>query len=210
MLHIYGSGLSRSLKALWALEEAGIEYQYHAMQIGRPGEVGTQGEAYLQLNPLGKVPCLVDDGFVVNESAAILNYIAALVPEKQLIPPAEDIKARAQYDDFCYFILTELEQPLWLLAKHKFVLPKEYRCDIKQSATWEFERTVDALMKQWQARSYAIAERFTMADIMLAYTLQWAKRAEFDLPGELDSYRERQYQRDACQKAIEVAEQTSV
>lgn len=205
MIQVYGSGLSRSLRVLWALEEAGLPYQYHAMRIGRTGENGTLDESYLKLNPLGKVPCLVDDGFIVNESAAILNYIGSLVPEKQLIP-IENIQLRAQYDTFCYFVMTELEQPLWLLAKHKFVLPELMRRDIKEPAIWEYNRTIEALMQRWQGRSYAVGERFTMADILLAYTLNWANRVDLPLSPELERYRAQQYQRPACIRAIEVAE----
>ncbi|RKZ95524.1 MAG: glutathione S-transferase family protein, partial [Gammaproteobacteria bacterium] len=145
MLTLYGSNNTRSFRALWALEEAGLEYDYQQVRLGRPGKNGARSEPYTQLNFQGKVPTLVDNDLVVTESAAILNYIATLVPNKKLIP-LDDIKLRAHYDQLCFFVLSELEQPLWTSAKHSFALPKELRlADIDKTTQWEFNRAVGAL-----------------------------------------------------------------
>ncbi len=117
---------------LWALEEADIEYTYHPVRIDRRGKDGTQSDDYTKLNYQGKVPTLVDDDLVINESAAILNYIARLAPVKNIIPIYSSV-LELEYDAECYFTLTGLEQPLWTAAKHSFALPKQFRiADIKK------------------------------------------------------------------------------
>jgi len=85
---------------------------------------GAKSPEYLKLNPQGKVPSLKHDDFVLTESAAILNYIDALA-DGQFIPSAA--KARAKYDELAFFVLSELEQPLWTTGKHKFAIPEEHR-----------------------------------------------------------------------------------
>ena len=106
MLTLYGSGQSRSFRALWALEESGLSFVYQPVQIGSREQSGTQTDSYKQLNYQGKVPCLMDDELIVNESGAIINYIATCVPEKQLIP-IDDLALRAYYDEICFFVLSD-------------------------------------------------------------------------------------------------------
>jgi len=203
MITLYGSGQSRSFRALWALEESGLPFEYAPVNIGRKGEGGTQTDAYRQHNFQGKVPSLIDGELIVNESAAIVNYIAACVPEKALIP-TEDIALRAYYDEICFFVLSDLEQPLWTYGKHTFVLPKAHRVKaVLDTARWEFEKSLKALNQYVTEKEFVVGEQFTMADVLIAQTLQWAQRFDFALPTDLKSYKDNLYQRPACQRALE-------
>ncbi|PHS69025.1 MAG: glutathione S-transferase [Methylophaga sp.] len=207
MITLYGSAQSRSFKALWALEEAGIPYEYKQVNIGKTDENGTQTEQYKRLNIQGKVPTLVDDDFVLTESAAILNYIANTSENKTLIPHDNNI-LQAQYDQICYFVLSELEQPLWTFVKHMFVLPKELRIkrtEIKKITAWEFAKQLETLSHLLNNRQFAVNNHFTMADIMISFTLRWAKSIKFEIPEDLMRYSDRMYQRPACQRALKKA-----
>lgn len=198
MITLYGSGQSRSFRVLWALEESGLVYDYKQVKIGQTGDDGTQNDTYKKLNSQGKVPTLVDGNLVISESAAILNYIATISPNKNLIP-FNNNELRAQYDAVSFFVLSELEQPLWTMAKHRFVLPKEFRLrEIKKTAEWEFAKVVSTLSERLNNKEFAINNSFTMADILIAYTLQWAQRSKFDIPDNLVTYCENLYQRSAC------------
>jgi glutathione S-transferase len=202
MITLYGSSQSRSFRALWALEEAEIRYEYTKIRLGSQDENGSQTVQYKTINYQGKVPTLVDDQLIITESAAILNYIAMLVPDKNLIP-LDDVKLRAGYDDISFFVLADLEQPLWTYGKHSFVLPKELRLpEIKKTVEYEFARSIDALQHYLENKDYAINNSFTMADILIAQTLQWARSAQFTVPDSLKSYAQRMYQRPACQRAL--------
>ena len=55
-MKLYGMGKSRSFRALWALEEAGIDYEYIEVEFGGRGENGTASDEYQKLNTQGKVP----------------------------------------------------------------------------------------------------------------------------------------------------------
>ena len=110
MIKLYGSGQSRSFRALWALEEAGLDFEY--VEVTR--EILGSAD-YKAMNPQSKIPTLVDGSLVLTESAAIVNYAASLSIQS-LIPA--DATARAEYDDLCYFVMTDFEQPLWTKGKH--------------------------------------------------------------------------------------------
>lgn len=203
MVILYGSGQSRSFRALWALEEAGLDYEYKQVKIGSTDKNGTQTDSYRQLNFQGKVPSLRHDKLIINESIAILNYIATLSPKAKLIPN-NDIALRAYYDEICSFVVTDLEQPLWTNGKHRFVLPKEQRVkDVLETTHLEFTKSLKALNNYIQDHQFVINEQFTMADILISHTLQWAETFKFKIPQHLLEYKSQMYARPACQRAVE-------
>lgn len=206
MITLYGSGQSRSFRALWALEESGLEYAYNAMSR-EPGDGANNvnGEAYGKLNSQRKIPTLVDGNMVLTESAAIVNYLAAL-SDNDLMPSTPMLRAR--YDEICYFIMTDFEQPLWSIGKHRHALPEEWRVkDMSATAAWEFEKSLAALKVHMTGRpldstAFAVGNAFSMADVLLGQTLNWADRFDRPLPEDLIAYRDRMYARDACRRAI--------
>lgn len=195
MLTVYGCANTRSSRVLWALEEAGAEYEYVAIDL-RAG-AGWKPE-YLALNPGGKVPTLVDGGLVLTESAAICTYIGDRFPASRLTPPVGSPE-RAHYDQWCYFALSELEQPLWTLAKHLFALPERRRVPaVLDTARWEFAVAAKILALGLGQREFIVGDHFTAADILMAHTLAWA--SAFKLPLEHDhlvTYTERLLARPA-------------
>jgi len=202
-MKLFGVGKSRSFRALWALEEAGIEYEYISVKFGSDEEHGSASEAYKKLNPQGKVPTLIDGDLVITESGAILNYIAASSPKLHLIP-SNDLQRRAKYDELCFFVLSELEQGLWTNGKHRFALPEEHRVsDILPTATWEFNKAIKTLQTRFDGEGFVLGDEFTIADVLLAQTLDWAERFEFEVPDELISYKNRMFYRKGCKKALE-------
>ncbi len=199
-------GQSRSFRALWALEESGLEYEYIAVSAGSTEHNGTKSDEYKNLNFEGKVPTLIDGDLVLIESGAILNYIAACCPSKNLMP-VSNIKSRAKYDEIMCFVLTELEQGLWTNGKHRFALPKEQRIpEILSTATWEFNKAINTLGNMFDGKAYILGDQFTMADIILAQTLNWAHRFEFTISENLMAYKNRMYQRPACANALKKVE----
>lgn len=202
MITLYGNGQSRSFRALWALEEINVPYKYKHVNLGLGVGSNALGEDYLFLNSQGKVPTLTDDNLVITESAAILNYIATLNPSLHLVPENDPV-LRARYDQICFFVLSELEQPLWTSGKHRFALPEEVRVlKIIDTAHWEFEKAINALSYLMGGREYAMGNQFTMADILVAHTLNWAEDFMFDVPDEFQIYRKTMYERPACKRAL--------
>jgi len=205
-MQLYGMGLSRSFRTLWAAEETAADYDYIELEFGSSGDNGPQSKLYKKLNPQGKVPTLVDGDLVICESAAILNYLAAKTPQHNLMP-VDGTADRARYDEMCFFILSELEQPLWTTGKHKFAIPEQYRVPeiLSKTTAFEFAKAQSALLALKGDREYAIGEYFTMADILLAQTLGWAQRFEFSIDDSLLEYKERMTKRDAFGRAMKKA-----
>ncbi len=200
-LTLYGCPNSRSLRIAWALEEAGAEYDYRRVDLFR-GE-GRQAD-YLVINPAGKVPVLETPDGRLAESGAILLWIAERFPTAGLLPEPSRSAERASCLQWAMFVLTELEQPLWTIAKHRFVLPEEQRVPaIEHTAAWEFGRAAALLAGHLAARE-SIAGGFGVADILAVHTLAWAKSARVDSGfALLDDYRDRHMGRPAVRRALQ-------
>lgn len=200
MIKVYGSLGTRSLRVVWALEEAGADYEYVKVDVMR-GE--GRRPPYIDINPTGKVPTLVEDDFVLSESAAICAYVGDRFPSAGLTPPA-GTRERAQYDKWCYYVIGELEQPLWTIAKHRFAIPEKWRvAAVIETATWEFHVAAKALDQQFGDGPYVLGARFTCADILIAHTLAWAdqSRIAHDFP-RLKEYAQRCLARPALARAV--------
>ena len=206
MIKLYGFAQSRSFRCLWALEEAGIEYEYINAKLRTDPEDpdSAKNPNYLALNTQGKVPTLVNDDLVLTESAAILNYIARCAPESGLLPNGS-MDVYAKIDELVSFVLTELEQPLWSKGKHMFALPEEQRIpQMFETAVFEFDKAVNTLDHLLGDGEFAIGDSFTIVDILLAQTFNWAIRFEFDVPQKYIDLRNRHYDRPAAKRAMEL------
>jgi glutathione S-transferase len=209
-MKLYGMGQSRSFRALWALEESGLDYEYinTTLRTDNSESNSAKHPSYLELNVQGKVPTLLDADLVLTESFAIVNYIARNAPDSGLLPKVST-PAYARLDELTYFILAELEQPLWSKGKHMFALPEEVRIPAMfDTAKFEFDKAVRALdhLLSGTDSEYAIGNSFCIADLLLAHTFNWAIRFEFDVPDRYIALRDKHYQRPAAQRAMAVAE----
>ena len=173
-LIIYGFSKTRAFRALWAAEEAGIDYENKPIDFSKGEHLS---DWFLKINPSGKVPAASYGDLSFFESGALVNFILSLKPDKTLIPI--DLKERALYDQWCFFCLTELEQPLWTFAKHKFALPKDLRVpQIFDTLPKEFDKALNTINKALDGNKYLLGEHFSGADILVGHTLFWAYKLE--------------------------------
>ena len=199
---VYGVPPTRVLRALWILNELGMEYELVPLD---PLSEETRSPEFRALNPTGKLPVLVDGDMVLTESAAIQLYLAEKHPESGLIP--EGVTDRAQMYRWIFFLVTEIEQPLWRIARNTAVYPEERRilADI-ENATRDCKEMLAVLEKHMQGREYLVGDRLSVADLNAAYTLDWARAA--GLLGEsplLRAFVERMYARPTAPLTIETA-----
>jgi len=195
MIRIYGVASSRTRRCLWTLEEVGAAYEVHRVQL-RKGE--HRRADYLAVNPNGRIPAMEHEGLVLFESAAICQYIARRYPEAELLPDPMTNEA-ALHDQWMFWTVTELEQALWSLAKHRFALPEKVRLEgMRETALFEFGRAVKVLAKGLGDREFMLGDQLRLVDIMLGHTLLWARqfKAPFESDG-LEAYLDRMTARPA-------------
>lgn len=199
MIILYSFPASRSLRVAWTLEELGLAYECRHVDL-MAGE--GQGDAHLNRHPCGKVPALVDGELTLFESAAICRYLAERYGEPGGLLPAS-LEERALVDQWLFFVIGELEQPLWTQSKHKFALPPAQRVPaVLPTAAWEFERALVALERRFDAGGWLVGDHFTLADLLLTHTLSWGANFKHRLTEGLEAYRQRCETRPALARAL--------
>jgi glutathione S-transferase len=191
-MKLYEFGPTRSIRVRWTLQELGVDFEPVRVNL-ITGE--HQRPEFLKINPAGKIPVLVDGDLVLTESVAIVLYLAEKYPNKGLLPTGVD--QRAQVNRWLLFAATELEQPLWRISRHTALYPEDERLPGEVIlASRDFKEMVTVVEKHMQGREFVAGDSVTVADFVLAYTLDWGN--EDKLLGEcpqLLAYMKRMYAR---------------
>lgn len=199
MMKLYGTPPTRVLRVIWLLNELDLEYEMLPVDIMQ-GE--NRQRDFLALNPAGKVPVLVDGNLVLTESAAIQLYLADKNPQTGFSP--ETVEDRAQMYRWIFFLMTEIEQPLWRIARHTFVYPEEKRLpqDV-DLARQECVEMAAVLERHMENREFMVGDRLSVADFNAAYTLDWAnEEGMLDDTPRLKEYLKSMYARSTAPPTI--------
>ena len=194
-MKLYSNTRSRSNTILPLLKELDIEQQIEMVEV--PYEEMHQ-PAYLKINPMGKVPCLVDGESVVSETAAIFTYLADKYAEKGLAPALNDPK-RGEYLKwmfFCHGPLTEY------MDMKNVGIGVETMNEKKGSLSFGNETILLNFIQTGlrQAKPYLLGENITAADLYLAYWMVYA--ISFKILPYLDEFKpfiQRIQQRESVQ-----------
>ncbi len=178
-----------------ALREAGLPFDL--VKVDLAAKRTESGEDYKEINPKGGVPALgLEDGSVLTENAAILQYIADQTGG-DLMPPLLSMK-RYRLLEWLNFIATELHKgfaPLWNPAT-----PDAFKDATRKALGGKF----NYLQEKIGDGPYLTGETFTIADPYAFVVLNWAKIHDIDLsrwPG-LAAYVARVAERPAVQETL--------
>jgi glutathione S-transferase len=163
MVKILGRSTSGNVqKVVWLLEELGQPYTRE--DYGRQFN-NTQTEAYLRLNPNGKVPTLVDGDVTVWESNTILRYLCAKSPGGAALHPT-DPAARSQVERWMDWQLASLNGPYLAIFKEAKKKEEERAPSFAADAK-ELAAQLEILDKGIAGRPWIAGENFSIADICL-------------------------------------------
>ncbi len=168
-IHLFHCADARSFRALWALEELGLDYELTLM----PFPPRFRFEGYKDINPLGTVPALVVDGALMTESSAIPHFLATRYgPSDLAVAPDEPDYAR--YLNFLFMGEATLTFPQTIHLRYTRLEPPERRVvqAAEDYAQWFGSRLRNA--EAMMHGEYAAAGRFTMADISVGYAVMLA------------------------------------
>ncbi len=193
-LTLYTNPMSRGQTARWMLEEIGEPYETQILDYGTT----MKAQAYLSINPMGKVPAIVHDGKVVTEVAAICCYLADAFPQAGLAPDPTD---RADYYRWILFTAGPVEAAFTARS-----MGWEVPADKQGMAGFgSYEATIATLEKTLAGKEYIAADRFTAADLfvgaMIGFMLQF--KVLEPRPAFTD-YAARMTDRDAYRRAREI------
>jgi len=161
-LIFYTNPMSRGQIVRWMLEEVGAPYETRILDYGTT----MKDPAYLEVNPMGKVPAIVHDGKVVTECAAICAYLAEAFADAGLAPAPAD---RADYYRWLFFTAGPVEQAI--TVKHLGVEPDT---DQQRSAGFgSLAAALDALETAVAGKAFVAGDRFSAADVYVGSHIDW-------------------------------------
>lgn len=208
MIQLYHCMSARSFRPLWTLEELGLPYQLHML----PFPPRVLSKSYLELNPLGTIPLMIDGNTRMTESAAICQYLAARYAPNPLNVEVSD-PAFGAYLNYLHFGEATLTFPQTLVLRYTQLEPPERRNP--QVATdyskWFLARlrTLEPLLSQ---QDTLCAGRFTAADISVAYALLLAETLGLHggFTPAVAAYYARMRERDGFKRAMASQERAAV
>jgi glutathione S-transferase len=187
---------ARGLRAHWVCEEMGLPYEVHNFDYPPPAP-------YLAKNPLGSVPFLEDDGGVaINESVAMMLYIAERYGPTPLLPAKTDPKL-ARVLQMTVFGETTLGAPMNTLMAAHFTAPE---ADKKNWSIRGTEQRLDQAIAYVEGilgdNQFLAGETFTLADISISTAFgMWKGALGKSISDKLTAYRDRLAARPAYQRA---------
>jgi len=187
---------SCSLASHIVLEEIGRPYDTETVDLAK--KLTASGADFWAINPKGYVPALLlDDGDLLTEGPAILQYLADLAPELQLAP-ANGSKARYQLQSWLTFIGTEVHKNF-----SPFFNPAATP-EMKELARANLQRRLGYVNDQLAGRDLLMGDTFSVADAYLFTVVGWAKFVQLDLSAwpHLIAFQGRVAARPATQRAL--------
>lgn len=193
-LKLFYAAPSRASVAMWMLEEVGEPYEIELLNLKNGDQ---RKPEFLALNPMGKVPTIIDGQTVVSEVSAICCYLADAYPKAALAPAIDD-KLRGPYLKWLFYAPSCIEPAIIDKALNRPAAPRTM-------AGWADYDTVISVLRDatGNAAPYLMGERFTAADVVIGSSLRWGMQFKLlpQLP-EFVAYANTLEERPALQRQI--------
>ncbi|MDF3889229.1 glutathione S-transferase family protein [Cupriavidus basilensis] len=159
---LFHSPNTRSTGALTLLEELGVPYRLHPLNM----KAGEQREpAYLAINPMGKVPAILYGDALVTEQTAVFIFLADLFPQARLAPALTD-PLRGPYLRWMAFYGSCFE-PALVDRSQQRETPRA------MCPYGDYDTTISTLLGQLEKGPYLLGDTFTAADVLWGTALTW-------------------------------------
>ena len=200
MITVWGGQTSRSIRAVWVLEEMGLPYGLRHVDM----LTAEKDPAWLAVNPGDFLPAIQDGDVTMVESVAIMEYLMGRYGPTPLQPSPEDV-VFPTYQQFLHMGEAGLATLIMVPLVSGFIAPEAERDN--WGARWArecVERRLLLVRRQLAVASYMAGDRFTAADISVSYALNLAaNHAGFVLSDVEQAYLARTMDRDAYKRAYD-------
>lgn len=195
-IHNFPGGV-RGVRVIWQCEEMGLPYRCSPVSF-------PPAEAYRAINPIGNVPAIEDDGGVaINESVAIMLYLAERYGPTPLLPGKDEPAALARVLQLLVMAEASFGASMNTLMEAHFGAPAADKTNWSVGVTGQrADGALTFLERTLGEREYLVADRLTLADMAWTTALgMWRGALGREIPPRLDAWRDRVLDRDSYRKA---------
>jgi glutathione S-transferase len=197
-LRIYGIARTRAFRVLWVAKEVGIAYEHLPIEIG---DAGARSPEFLALNPNGRLPCIVDDGFVLFESLAITLYLAKKHALGTLYPATLEDEAKVW--QWSLWALNEVDRGVNIWSLHAVRLSPDERDAAKRNEALNVLAAPFRVLDNAVAnRPYLLGDAFSIADLNVAAVISRAVEMDLSAVPHLQAWLTRCLDRPAAREAL--------
>ena len=162
-MKLYYNPRSRAAIAKWMLDECGADYEIVPIDLEKREHKAPE---FLEINPAGKLPALVDGDSRIFESAAICLYLGDKFPEANLAPGI-DAPERGRYLSLMVYSTSQLEPAMGDAMMSVEAIP--------QRGWTDFETAKDVIESELGDGPYLFGDWFTAADVMIGSLFVWKR-----------------------------------
>jgi glutathione S-transferase len=201
MLTLYFSPGACSMASHIGIEESGAPYTEKPTLLSKQEH---KTEAYLKINPRGKVPALDVDGRVITENTAILTYLARQYPQAQLMP-ADPVEAAQCIETMAW--LSNIVHPSYqrTMRPERFADSDAGKAEVvaaAKKAFWANLQEIDAMLA---GREWIVGDRFSVADGYALVFYGWGARSGYPVNDLVNytAWKDRMLKRPAVMKVLQ-------
>jgi glutathione S-transferase len=171
---LFGISGSRAIRAIWGMEETGIDYEHVPVTYG----ADSKGADYLAVNPNGRIPALIDGDLQLFESMAINLYLAKRYGGA-LYPSSHEDEARTW--QWSVWGISEIEPLQMQIVIQKLFTPEDKRNPkVVEHATRNLQRPLRVLDAALEGRDWLVGSAFSVADLNVASVMHLMGTIGFD------------------------------
>lgn len=186
MIEIYHAPRTRGIRPIWTCEELGLDYQVVPVDFSAEYRAT---EAWRKMNPVGKVPVLIDGELKMFESGAMVQYLVDRYDAGSTLQPQAGTPEHALYLQWSWFAESTFARPLGEIVNHGRVFADAANPDAIEEMQARAWLCVTALQESLEGREWILGETFSAADIMLGYSLKLhTELAPGELPANVARY----------------------
>ena len=201
MLTLYYSPGACSTASHIGIEETGAAYEEKPTLLAKQEQ---KTDAYLKINPRGKVPSLSVDGKVITENTAILAYLARQFPKAGLMPtdPVEEARCISTMAWLSNVVHPSYQR---YFRPERFAEGDAAQATVKETGRKSFWSNLQEIDSLLQGKTWMMGDQYTVADPYALVFYGWGVKGEFPMK-ELASYtawKDRMLKRPAVRKILE-------
>ena len=172
MLTLYHCNGARSMRSLWLLYEMGIEFELKELPFSMEG---LRTPEYLAISPLGRVPCLVDDGVPIFESGAIAQYLGEHYDAQGKLHRAAGHAERTEWLIWLHYAETMAVHGASLVQQKVFIAKEDRSPVVQKLESRRLEKALEVVDKHLADRDYLLKSGFSTVDTNVGYSVHLAK-----------------------------------
>jgi glutathione S-transferase len=170
---LYGISASRAIRAIWGIEEVGIDYEHFPVNFG----ADSKSDDYLKINPNGRIPALIDGDLQLFESMAINLYLAKRYGGS-LYPSNPQDEALAM--QWSVWAISEIEPLQMQIVVQMLFTPEDRRNPrLVESAKKGLHRPLKVLDAALSENEWLVGDRFSVADLNVSAVMLLITRIDF-------------------------------